>query len=140
MSKALTPTPTDDALKGQQLTAQYERATGGMKEVLIFGAMMLQLRAEHPEMAQKGRPAKKMSTRGHLSENEPLPLSKWLDKFAPKVMRSTALRFLAVTEAIAQDYPQIVGAKVSKRYTLAELVTASDLPRDAANKQLELFE
>ena len=32
-----------DTYLGQQLTAQYHRATGGMTEVLRFGGMMMQL-------------------------------------------------------------------------------------------------
>lgn len=130
----------DDSTKGRLLTEQYERATGGMKEVLIFGAMMMQLRSEHPELAAKGRPAKKSATRGALSVPEPLTLSKWLEKHAPKVKGATARRFLAVTEAIAEDYVKIVGAKIAKQYALPELVCGSDLPRAAASKQLELFE
>lgn len=130
----------NDASQGKLLTEQYHRATGGMKEVLVFGAMMMQLRAEHPELVQKGRPTKKSAKRGALSETEPLTLSKWLEKFAPDVKGATARRFLAVTEAIAEDYAKIVGAKIAKSYTLPELVTTQGLPRQAANKQLELFE
>jgi len=131
-----------DKLKGEQLTAQYDRATGGMKEVVIFGAMMMQLREEHPEMTQAHRP-KKLSTRGQLSENDgPVTLSKWLETYAPKVKRTTALRFLHVTEAIAEKYVEIVGAKVAKAMPLPQLVTAaaSELPKGFEAKQLELFE
>lgn len=138
----LTLASTEDALKGQQLTTQYHRATGGMKEVVIFGAMMMQLREEHPEMTQAHRP-KKLSTRGQLSENEgPVTLSKWLETYAPEVKRTTAIRFLHVTEAIAEDYAQIVGAKVAKLMPMEQLVTTAldELPALAQPKQLELFE
>ncbi len=156
-SKALTVPQTsdedtfgDNALKGHQLTTQYHRATGGMKEVVIFGAMMMQLREEHPEMTKRGNPdaanAKKkdqLSTRGQLIDsNAPLPLSKWLETYAPEVKRTTALRFLHVTESIAEKYAEIVGAKVAKAMPLPKLVTAaaSDLPKGFEAKQLELFE
>lgn len=148
MSNALTTTPTEDALKGQQLTAQYHRATGGMKEVVIFGAMMMQLREEHPEMTKRGNPdaanAKKkgqLSTRGQLMpEDGPVTLAKWLETYAPEVKRTTALRFLHVTESIAEKYVEIVGAAVAKAMPLPELVTKTDLPEKFAAKQLELFE
>lgn len=141
MSKALS-TASEDALKGQQLTAQYHRATGGMREVLVFGAMMLQLRAEHPELAQRGNPKLQLSKRGQLDGETPLPLSKWLETHAPEVKRTTALRFLAVTESVAAEYTAIVGPKVAKSIDLATLVTtpAKKLDGKLAAKQLELFE
>jgi hypothetical protein len=141
MSKALTTPTSDDAMKGAQLTTQYHRATGGMKEVVIFGAMMMQLREEHPESVGAGRP-KKLSTRGQLNENEPFTLAKWLETYAPEVKRTTAIRFLHVTEAIAQDYVEIVGAKIAKLMPMSQLVTTAleELPETAQAKQLELFE
>lgn len=148
MSKKLelvTHDPSDsdsDALKGQQLTEQYHRATGGMKEVIIFGAMMMQLREEHPEMTKRGNPKLQMSKRGQLENEAPLPLSKWLETYAPQVKRTTALRFLHVTEAINGNYAEIVGAKVAKLISLPDLVTkpAAELPAGCEAKQLELFE
>jgi hypothetical protein len=138
----LATAPSEDALKGAQLTAQYHRATGGMKEVVIFGAMMMLLREEYPELAQKGGDRKSKSTRGLRSEDEPITLSKWLETHAPEVKRTTALRFLHVTQAIAEDYAQIVGPKIAKTISLQQLVTtpADDLQPQAAAKQLELFE
>lgn len=141
MSKALS-TASEDALKGRQLTEQYHRATGGMREVLIFGAMMLQLRAEHPELTQRGNPKLQLSKRGQLDSETPLPLSKWLETHAPEVKRTTALRFLSVTESVAAEYTAIVGAKVAKTIDLPTLVTtpAKKLDDKLAAKQLELFE
>lgn len=136
---ALAVPGSDDEIKGAQLTTQYELAVGGMQNVLICGAMMMLLRAEHPEMTKRGNPGKKkgeMSARGH----SPMNLSTWLEKYAPKVKRTTALRFLAVTEAIEEDYVKIVGTKVAKLYSLPELVTTPDLPREAENKKHDLFE
>lgn len=131
-----------DIIKGQQLTAQYERAAGAMREVVICGAMMIQLREEHPELTQKGGDRRAMPTAGIAVEKEPLTLQKWLDKYAPKVKRQTAQRFLAVTESVCEEYAQIVGAKVAKQFTLQALVTtpADKLPPGAKAKQITLFD
>jgi hypothetical protein len=138
MSKELTLPTSDDAMKGAQLTTQYHRATGGMKEVVIFGAMMMQLREEHPELAQNGGDRK--SKTNVVSDR--LTLAKWLENHAPDVKISTARRFLHVTEAIAQDYVEIVGAKIAKLMPMSQLVTTAleELPETAQAKQLELFE
>lgn len=133
-----TGTINDDAVKGAQLTNQYHRATGGMKEVVIFGAMMMQLREEHPETKQHGGNRRSSST----VELEKVTLRGWLEKHAPEVKLTTALRFLHVTESIAANYKEIVGAKVAKLISLPDLVTksADDLPAGCEAKQLELFE
>jgi hypothetical protein len=138
MSKELTLPTSDDAMKGAQLTTQYHRATGGMKEVVIFGAMMIQLREEHPETAKHGGNRRSSST----VELEKVTLRGWLEKNAPEVKLTTALRFLHVTEAIAQDYVEIVGAKIAKLMPMSQLVTTAleELPETAQAKQLELFE
>lgn len=129
---------TDDALMGQQLTEQYKLATSGMQQVVIFGAMMIKLRELHPELAQKGGDRKSKSS----VDTDRLSLAKWLEKYAPEVKRPTALRFLNVTEAICEDYTQIVGAKTAKLISLPDLVTtpAKDLPKGCEAKQLTLFE
>jgi hypothetical protein len=128
----------EDALKGQQLTEQYHRATGGMKEVLIFGAMMMQLRELHPELAQKGGDRRSKST----VDFERVTLRDWLHSHAPEVKYATAQRFLAVTQSVATDYAQIVGPKAAKAMPLPELVTtpAKQLDEHMQSKQLELFE
>jgi hypothetical protein len=139
----------DDVLMGEQLTAQYERATSGMQQVVICGAMMIKLRELHPELSKRGNPdaanAKKKGSnvhRGHLIADGPITLSKWLEKYAPEVKRPTAIRFLHVTESIAEDYAKIVGAKTAKLISLPDLVTtpAQQLPQGCEAKQLTLFE
>lgn len=142
-STALTVPTTDDKLMGEQLTTQYERATGGMKEVVIFGAMMMKLREKHPELTQKGGDRRSKSTRGLCSdETETVTLTRWLETYAPKVKKATAYRFLHVTESIADKYVEIVGKKVAKAMPLPQLVTApvDELPEGFEAKQLELFE
>ncbi|MBB5033140.1 hypothetical protein [Prosthecobacter vanneervenii] len=131
-------TAQDDALMGRQLTEQYKLATSGMQQVVIFGAMMMRLRELHPEMTQRGGDRKSKSN----VDNDRLTLAKWLEKYAPEVKRPTALRFLHVTEAICEDYAQIVGAKTAKLISLPDLVTtpAKQLPKGCEEKQLSLFE
>jgi len=132
------PDASEDKLMGEQLTEQYKRATSGMQQVVIFGAMMIKLREKHPEIAQRGGDRKSKSN----VDFDRLTLAQWLDKFAPEVKRTTALRFLHVTEAITADYVQIVGAKTAKLISLPDLVTtpAGQLPKGCEAKQLTLFE
>jgi hypothetical protein len=138
MSRTLS-TASEDVLKGRQLTEQYHRATGGMREVLIFGAMMLQLRREHPELAQRGGDRRSKS---NVDFDQKMTLRGWLELHAPEVKYATAQRFLAVTESVACEYPAIVGPKVARSIDLATLVTtpAKKLDDRLAAKQLELFE
>jgi hypothetical protein len=117
-----------DSEIGQQLTAQYHRATGGMTEVLRFGGMMMQLREE-------------LSTRGKLSKGGPSKdgsggITGWLEEHAPEVKRSTAERFLHVAEAVAADFT--LPAKVS----FIELATSSaeSLSEPLRAKQSELWD
>lgn len=140
VSPELSEASSQDAQMGIQITEQYERATGAMREVVIFGAMMMLLREKHPDSVGAGRP-KKLSARGQLSDDQPFTLQKWLETYAPKVKRGTALRFLAVTESIATEYKEIVGAKTAKLISLTELVTtpADQLAPDLSAKQLDLF-
>jgi hypothetical protein len=132
------PEASDDALMGEQLTAQYKLATSGMQQVVIFGAMMLKLREKHPETAKKG-PAPKSSSNVELPK---ITLRGWLEIHAPEVKLTTALRFLNVTEAIAENYQEIVGAKTAKLISLPDLVTtpSAELPKGCEAKQLELFD
>lgn len=109
-----------------------------MKEVLIFGAMMMQLRELHPETTQHGGKRQSSST----VELERVTLRGWLEKHAPEVKLTTALRFLAVTQSVAVEYEQIVGVKAAKSMALTELVTTptKQLDERMQRMQLELFE
>jgi hypothetical protein len=132
------PEASDDALMGEQLTAQYKLATSGMQQVVIFGAMMLKLREKHPETAKHGGNRRSSSN----VELEKVTLRGWLENYAPEVKLTTALRFLNVTEAIAENYQEIVGAKTAKIISLPDLVTtpSAELPKGCEAKQLELFD
>ena len=133
---SLTPAADDSAI-GQQLTAQYQRAVGGMREVLIFGAMLKQVEKELETSCVHG--GHNSASRGPTAKG--LGLKGWLATNAPEISRPTALRFLGVTEAIAQEYQAIVGEKIAKCYDLPALVLANadDLDEQTALKQGELF-
>lgn len=140
---ALTVISSDDKLMGEQLTEQYKRAVGGMQQVIICGAMMMKLRETYPELTQKGPAAKSKSTRGLTPQADaPMTLEKWLATYAPEVKKSTAYRFLHVSESIARKYAEIVGSKTAKLISMPELVTtpADQLPKGCEAKQLEFFE
>lgn len=122
------PSASSDSLMGLQLTEQYHRAVGGMREVLRFGCMMMALR-------------EKLSTRGQLHAGRPKSgetdhIAPWLEEFAPEVKRATAYRFLHVAEAVAQDF------QTPARITFAELATkpAEELPEKLRLKQAELWD
>lgn len=129
-------TPDQDAEMASQLTAQYHRATGGMREVLVFGAMMLQL---EKIVSTCGNDRK----RGGGRDNKGKGVKGWLAEHAPEINLSTAYRFKDVTLAISQDFrlPETLASKID----VPKLATSTkeDLekidPRLVA-KQLELFD
>jgi hypothetical protein len=129
----LTIHQADDSLMGQQLTEQYHRAIGGIREVLRFGAMMMQLRnyiestrgLDHHTTTGKG--AKYDANTG---------VDAWLKQFAPEVKKATAYRFLHVAESIAQQF------QTPAKITFADLATKApeELPEKLRSKQAELWE
>ena len=132
------PGPLTASDMGGQLTVQYKRAVSGMREVLIFGAMLKQVEnslSNVDTLSVRGRPQTGHGLAGG-------GLKGWLEAHAPEISRPTALRFLGVTEAIALEYMQIVGAAVAQAYDLPALVLAdaSTLDAHAALKQSELFD
>lgn len=136
---AVVTTPAvNDAEMGAQLTTQYHRAVNAMPEILRFGAMMIRLR-EHlsGSNAHVGHKALPKGVNAHDGG-----VKAWLEKHAPEVKRTTAQRFEDVTLSVAQDYAQLVGAKVAKQYALPELVSAdpAKLPPAIAKKQQALFD
>lgn len=125
MSKIITTTaPQDDALMGAQLTEQYQRATGAMGEILKFGAMLMVLRDTLSAREHSGHGIKGDGVKG------------WLEQHAPEVNRTTAYRFLHVTEAVAKDFQ--LPAKVS----FVEIATkpTADLSAPLQKKQAELWD
>jgi uncharacterized protein (DUF983 family) len=131
--KPATPQEADRQM-ADALTAQYERAVGGMKEVLVFGAMAIKVK-EHVTSCVRTR----TQDGRHLKGGD--GFKAWLEEHAPEINRATAYRLLSVTESVQAEYEKIVGAKAAKQITLPELVTtpAADLPEALRAKQLDLF-
>lgn len=101
---------------GQQLTEQYRKAVGAIKEVLIFGAMLLQVEEN-------------FSTRGGVSggRGKKGGLSDWLRAYAPEVPQATAWRFKALAEGVRD------GVKMLQNEDLHSVLTA---PEDQLSPRL----
>ena len=127
--------PMQDAEIGALLTAQYHKACNAMPEVLRFGAMMIRLE-DHCKAVHDGQLSK--GGRGNTDGS----VASWLEKHAPDVKRPTAYRFRDVTLSVAQDYRELVGAKIAKAFAISDLVTADPkaLPEPARKKQQALFD
>ncbi|MFL6416130.1 MAG: hypothetical protein ACJ74Y_10750 [Bryobacteraceae bacterium] len=121
-----------DKLLGQQLDEQYERATGGMREVLKFGAMMMMLRAHI------------VSTRGKVAtggaDSKGTGIKAFVEKHTKKVKLSTGYRFEDVAKAVQKAYE--LPARVAKALPFEQLVTTptKDLPEFARSAQEKVFE
>lgn len=122
----------EDQATGAALTQQYHRAVSGMREVLIFGAMLMQIEAK---LVQRGPVS--VGGRGNTGG-----LREFLRENTPEIAHATAMRFLGITRAVAEEYEAIVGTRVAKRFDLPALVLTdkADLPEVAQAKQLELFD
>jgi hypothetical protein len=131
--------PNPDAEMSADVTAQYHRATGGMVEVLKFGAMLMQLR----EGIDSTRGIDRVEGVAGAKYEKGTGLKAWLEAHCPEVKISTAWRFLTITEGMARDvYPKLVGPKVAKTYSLPQLVNTAptELPEPAREKQEALFD
>ncbi len=93
---------------GRQLTLQYDRAVGGIRDVLIFGAMMLQLRAVISSARGQVHPGG--------ANSKDTGINGWLNEYAPKVSRPTAYRFMDLAEGIRDEFK--LGAKVDLQHLL----------------------
>ena len=115
---------SEDALMGQQLTDQYDRACCAMSEVIKFGAMMLRIRET-------------VFARGHCSGWGKVGdgLKAWLERYAPQINRSTAYRFMNVAEAVAAEF------SLPKEVKFSELAITPtlELPENLREKQRELW-
>ena len=129
------PSEIDHTAIGKQLTSQYQKAVSGMQDVLIFGAMLMEIRKIVGTVAHDRQKGGGRDTKGE-------GLKAWLEENAPDIARRTAYRFLGVAEGVALEYQKIVGVKVAKAYTLESLVTtpAAELPEPIRLKQLNLFD
>lgn len=120
---------SEDATLGRQLTEQWERAIGGTREQIVFGAMMLKLKARIATGSARG------ATKGsHDPTSSGTGLKGWLKTHAPKVGESTAYRLMEIAEGV-QDL-----CKLGKKVDLEELLAGSveDLPERLAKKREEI--
>lgn len=102
MSKAIAkPDAPDEALLARQLTEQYQRAVGGLWEVVKFGAMMIHL---HTTLSARGQSGK--------------GVSNWIEQHCPEISRPTAYRFMAIAEGIRDEL------QIGVRTDLVKLLTA----------------
>jgi hypothetical protein len=131
----LIPLKSVEEQMGDQLTDQYHRATEGMRAVVKFGAMLMQIR----DALGTG------STRGHGGKfgDKGTGLEAWLKQFAPSVPHATAYRFLSVAEAVQESFK--LPAKAEKMLGFAGFVTATpdqltEMEPAWQAKQLELWE
>jgi len=121
---------------GKQITAQHERATGGMREIIIFGSMLLGLRehllASHAEPKRGGR--------GRYQKES--GMKTWLRQFTPKISEPSAYRFMRVTESIFNAYQLEHGSKAGEQCEMLKLAItpAKELPKSALAIQSKLFE
>ncbi|MDR1304378.1 MAG: hypothetical protein LBK76_04055 [Verrucomicrobiales bacterium] len=124
-----------DLEMGLQLTAQYQRAIGGMTEVLKFGALMMRLREYIDTKNLNSTRGVKLPRGTNAADGG---IKAWLKRYAPQVKEATAYRFLHVAEAVLADFRNQLPAKIS----FVELATADadQLPNKYKKKQLELWE
>jgi hypothetical protein len=138
LSLEIVPANDQDRLMGEQLTLQFQRATGGAREVLIFGAMMMQLRERI--ISTRGNDDGSIRTGGADSKDS--GMKAWIAQNAPKVSLSSAYRFEAVSNAIETEFglPKTLERKIS----FPALVTTTEeklskIDRRLPAKQREAF-
>jgi hypothetical protein len=121
--------PSEDQLRGQQLTQQWELACAGMIEIIKFGAMMLQLRQFLIPRAES-----KHTGSGRYAKGE--GMKAWLEEFAPSISRTTAERYMALAESLQDHF------RLGKRVDLALLLSSPDeeLGQKLAEKKSALLD
>jgi hypothetical protein len=140
-----SPAKTDAALAdnqsremGAQLTEQFIKATGGMREVLLFGAMMMRLRQIVSSTVEETGSAK----RGPAAKGK--GVDAWLKRFSPEVPAASAYRFEAVAIGIAHKWDALPDS-LAKKIEFPELVTLPEpklakIDKRLPKKRAELFE
>jgi hypothetical protein len=127
---------------GAQLTEQHERATNGMREVAVFGAMMMKLRALIIANNSNVELLDKRSIRTGGAGAKDTGVKAWLEKFAPGVPHSSAHRFESV--ALAAQALFELPETLAKKIEFPDLVTKAErdlekIDRRLPKKQEELF-
>lgn len=107
----LTLAPADEnTILGTQLTEQYQRAVGGIREVLVFGAMMIRLRDHLAIDSTRGV----NSGGGRYTKGS--GMKAWLREHAPNVAEGTAYRFMDIAEGLRKEFS--LGARVDLEWLL----------------------
>lgn len=125
-ARALTVVDPQDAEMGRQLAEQYQRAIGGIREVLIFGAMACHVRDT-------------LSARGQGSGNgvKGDGFKAWLELNAPSISRPTAYRFMDLAEGLRDEF------HLAKKTDLVHLLTAPleklPPPQKKAREKIDAF-
>jgi hypothetical protein len=138
---------------GAQLTEQHERATNGMREVAVFGAMMMKLRAlligSKSTLDLEKAPNKSnvdLLNQGSIRTGgagaKDTGVNAWLGRYAPKVAPSSARRFESV--ALAAQALFELPETLAKKIEFPDLVTKAErdlekIDRRLPKKQEELF-
>lgn len=129
MSKEITiaPEQSDQALMARQLSEQYQRAVGGLWEVVKFGAMMMHLRAALVGVAGPGN-----SGSGRYASGS--GIEAWIKTNCPEISRPTAYRFLAIAEGLREE------VKLGVKVDLLHLLTAdhADLEPKLLKKRADI--
>lgn len=86
------PFPSEDVQLACQLVDQYKKAISGTREVLIFGAMFMQLSSSLE--LQTARPNQ------HTPRHE--TLKGWMEEFCPSINYRTALGFYALARGLRE--------------------------------------
>jgi hypothetical protein len=114
--------PTPEIQMARQLSEQYQRAVGGLWEVVKFGAMMMHLQNTlFPELVGNGN-AKKFESEGE-------GLKAWLAENCPELNRRTAYRFKGLAEGLQKEF------KLGEPADLHRLLTASEDDLNRADRK-----
>ena len=121
---------SQDVIMGRQLTEQWDRVVGGQREQLIFGAMMLKLRAH----LLSPRADSKHKGSGRYAKGE--GVEAWLAAHAKRVSKGTAYRLMDIAEGVAAEF------KLGKRVDLEMLLSAQveNLDTNLAKKRAKIEE
>ncbi len=110
---------SEDGLLGRQLSEQWDKVVGGQREQLVFGAMMMKLRARIATGSACGA-----SKASHDPTKKGTGLKGWLKEHAPRVAESTAYRLMEIAEGVRAEFK--LGAKVDLELLLAAQIENLD--------------
>ncbi len=133
MSKSIVPaSDSDNALMGQQLAEQYDRAIDGEMHVVLFGAMMVHLKScvlpRQIASLTDGKPVKKWG-----GNNAGTGLKAWISEHAPTVNYNTATSWMRMVEAAREA--MIEDGELTETADLQRLLGNGDDLKPAERKE-----